>query len=178
MAPSYHGVTVKLVALVAVPPGVVIAILPVRAPLGTVAVTCVSEFTVKAVAFTPPKVTLLVCVRLTPLIVTWVPTRPLGGVKPVITGVTRKTTLVVSVPPGVATWTVPVVAPAGTVVVISELDTTVNVAGVPLKLTLVAPVKLVPKILTATPTLPEVGCVFTKGARPVASLNTVPSPLI
>lgn len=39
--------------------------------------------------------------------------------------------LLFSVPLGVVTWTVPVVAPAGTLVVISELDTTTNVAGVP-----------------------------------------------
>jgi hypothetical protein len=35
----------------------------------------------------------------------------------------------VSVPDGVVTWTLPVVAPAGTMVVISVLETTVNVAG-------------------------------------------------
>ena len=52
---------------------------------------------------------------------------------------TRKGTLLESVPLGVTTWTSPVVAPAGTVVVISELDTTVKVAAVPLKLTLPAP---------------------------------------
>jgi hypothetical protein len=55
-----HAVTVKLVALAALPPGVVIAIFPVFAPVGTVAVTCVSEFTVKLVAFTPPNVTFVV----------------------------------------------------------------------------------------------------------------------
>src|SRR5438874_589311 len=52
-----HGVTVKVVALVAAPPAVVIAILPVFAPVGTVAVTCVSELAVNVVAFTPPNVT-------------------------------------------------------------------------------------------------------------------------
>ncbi len=36
----------------------------------------------------------------------------------------RNGTLLNSVPPGVATWTVPVVAPAGTVVVISDGETT------------------------------------------------------
>jgi hypothetical protein len=55
-----HGVTVKLAALVAVPPAVAIVIFPVTAPVGTVAVTCVSEFTVNAVALTPPKMTLAV----------------------------------------------------------------------------------------------------------------------
>jgi len=63
------------------------------------------------------------------------------------------------VPLGVTTWTAPVVAPAGTVVVISELETTSKTAPVPLKVTLVAPVRWVPRILTAVPTEPEVGSV-------------------
>ena len=50
----------KTPELVALPPGVVIVIFPVCAPLGTVAVTFVSEFTLKAVAITPPNVTFLV----------------------------------------------------------------------------------------------------------------------
>ena len=54
--PQHRYVTMKVAALVAVPPGVVILILPVIAPVGTVAVTCVAEFTVN-VALTPPKVT-------------------------------------------------------------------------------------------------------------------------
>jgi len=53
-------VTLKTLELVASPPGVVIAIFPVCAPVGTYAVTCVSEFTVKFVAATPPKVTSVV----------------------------------------------------------------------------------------------------------------------
>jgi hypothetical protein len=59
---------------------------------------------------------------------------------------TRNDILLKSVPLGVATWTSPVVAPAGTVVVISEFDTTAKVAVLPLKLTLVVPVRLVPRI--------------------------------
>src|SRR5208337_3144160 len=55
-----YCVTVKTWVLVAVPPGVVIAIFPVFAPVGTYAVTCVSEFTVKLVAATPPNVTFVV----------------------------------------------------------------------------------------------------------------------
>ena len=58
---------------------------------------------------------------------------------------TWKGTLLVSVPLGVTTWTLPVVAPAGTSVVIKELETTVNVAAVPLKVTLVAPVRWSPE---------------------------------
>ena len=92
-------------------------------------------------------------------------------------GSTRKGTLLESVPLGVTTSTFPVLAPSGTVVVIKYLDTTVNMAAVPLKVTLVAPVRLVPKILTAAPTSPEVVCVSTNGPRPTDSLKTVPSLL-
>jgi hypothetical protein len=42
------------------------------------------------------------------------------------------------------------------VVVIKDLETTVNVAAVSLNVTLVAPVRLVLRIFTALPTLPEV----------------------
>ncbi len=50
----------------------------------------------------------------------------------------RESTLVESVQLGVTTWTVPVVAPAGTVAATNELDSTVNAACVQLSLTLVA----------------------------------------
>jgi len=66
------------------------------------------------------------------------------------------------------------VAPAGTVAVISVAETTVNRAAVPLKLTLVAPVKSVPSIFTAPPTLPTWGSIFTKGESPMEILYTVP----
>src|ERR1022692_2362052 len=92
-------------------------------------------------------------------------------------GTTRKDALLESVPLGVTTWTFPLVAPAVTVVVISELETTVKTAAVPLKLTLVAPVRLVPRILTAAPTLPKGGRGFTNGPRPTDRRNTVP-PLL
>ena len=89
-------------------------------------------------------------------------------------GVTRNFVLLLSVPLGVVTSTVPVVAPVGTVVVISDFDTTLNVAAVPLNVTLVAPLRLVPRILTAAPTLPDVVCVSTNGPRPTDRLKTVP----
>ena len=53
----------------------------------------------------------------------------------------RKLTLLVRVFPGMLTLIAPVVAPTGTVAVMWVFDTTVNVAGVPLKVTLVAPVR-------------------------------------
>ena len=45
--------TVKLVALFAVPPGVVTEIFPVTAPGGTVVVICVSELTVNVAVLVP-----------------------------------------------------------------------------------------------------------------------------
>ena len=72
--------------------------------------------------------------------VTDVPTGPPGGVKLVTFGVTRNCWLLVSVPEGVVTVTKPVLAPVGTAAVISELETTLNTAAVPLNVTLVAPV--------------------------------------
>jgi hypothetical protein len=70
-------------------------------------------------------------------------------------GSTRKGTLLESVPVGVTTWTVPVVAPSGTVVEIAvPVELTVYVLALPLKVTLLAPVRSVPRISTAAPTLP------------------------
>jgi hypothetical protein len=69
-------------------------------------------------------------------------------------GSTRKGTLLDSVPLGVTTWTVPLLAPAGTLVPIKELESTSKSAAVPLKLTLVAPVRLFPRISTTSPTVP------------------------
>jgi hypothetical protein len=81
------GMTVKCVALVAVPPGVLTTIGPVVAPAGTVAVASVSLTTV-AVATTPLKLTTVpVAVKLLPVKVTTVPTGPEVGVKPVSVGV-------------------------------------------------------------------------------------------
>jgi hypothetical protein len=80
----------------------------------------------------------------------------------------------VSVPLEIATVTLPVVAPAGTVAVISVAETTLKVAAVPLKRTLVAPVKLLPKIVTSAPTMPEPVRVSTKGFSPADRLKTVP----
>src|SRR6266478_49866 len=109
-------ITVKLPALVAVPPGVVTLIVPVVGPAGTVAWIEVAELTVK-VALTPLNATAVVPVKLVPLMVTLVPTGPLAGVKPVMVGglITVKLPGLVAVPPGVVTLIVPVVAPVGTV---------------------------------------------------------------
>ena len=167
----------KVPELVAVPPGVVTVILPDFAPLGTVTVIFVYEFTTKLAALIPPKVTLVTPVKLSPLITTLWPGGLLVGEKLEIVGVTRKFTLLANMRLGAVTLTLPVVAPSGAVVLISVLETTVNVAAVPLKVTLVVPVRLFPRIITGVPTLPEAGNVFMKGPSPTDRLKTVPSPL-
>src|SRR5436305_892668 len=78
-------VTVKLLALVALPTGVVTLIGPEVAPVGTGAVSWVSALTVKLAAV-PLKLTAVVPLKLLPLIVTTVPTGPLVGVKEVMVG--------------------------------------------------------------------------------------------
>ena len=64
----------------------------------------------------------------------------------------------VAVPPGVVTDTLPAVEPAGTTaVILVGLTTVYDVAAMPLKLTAVAPVKLVPVIETVVPLAAIVG---------------------
>lgn len=152
-------VTVKSVELVAVPFAVVTVILPVEAPAGTVALILVDEVTVK-VAETPLNFTDEAPVKPVPLIVTVVPTGPLFGENDEIVGgvgVTVKLLALVAVPPGVVTVMAPVEAPEGTVAVIWVLEFTVKVALVPANLTLDAPVKFVPVIVTDVPTGPLAG---------------------
>ena len=62
--------------------------------------------------------TLVAPVKPEPVIVTDAPTEPLVGLKPVIAGSTLNAVDEVAVPPNVATLTGPVVAPAGTFVLI------------------------------------------------------------
>src|SRR5438552_5998483 len=131
---------------------------PLESPAGTVAVIAVAEVTVK-VALVPLNATALAPVKLVPLMVTLVPTGPLLGVP------TRRasdlTTVnepaLVAVPPGVVTLSVPEVAPGGTVARMVVSEVTVKVALVPLNATALAPVKLVPLMVTLVPTGPLVG---------------------
>ena len=119
--------TVKLLELVAVPPGVVTRSGPVVAPEGTVAWITVAELTVY-VALTPPNVTDVAPVKLVPLIWTAVPTGPLVGAKLVMVGgltVTAKLLALFAVPPEVVTLIGPVVAPEGTLAWITVAELTV-----------------------------------------------------
>ena len=87
-APDIVGVafTVKLVALVAVPPEATTLIAPV-VPAAGIAVICVDESTVKDKAFVPPNVTAVAPVKFVPVITTGVVlAQPLEGVKLEIVG--------------------------------------------------------------------------------------------
>ena len=166
--------TVKLVASVALPPGVVTTIFPVVAPVGTVAVTCVSESTVIAAGL-PLNVTLVACIRPVPVMVTGVPAGPLGGVNDVNVGVTRKVCELVSVLAPVVTVTVPVSAPAGTVALMYVVPLRVMlVACVPPNLTTEELLNPWPRMPICAPSLPEVVCNCTNGPRPVDRLKMVP----
>src|SRR3989442_11888715 len=76
---------------------------------------------------------------------------------------TVKLVALVAVPSGVVTAMASVVAPVGTVAVMEVSETTAKLAGTPLNLTAVAPVKFVPVIVTTVPTGPKVGV---KGMKP------------
>jgi hypothetical protein len=129
--------------------------LPVVAPKGTVVATVPELLTVN-VAVLPPNETAVAPVKFVPVIVTAVPTAPLAGAKEVMAGVTVKRVVVTKGPlPAVVTVIGPVVAPAGTVVVIVPEGSTVKAAGTPLNETAVAPVK--PVIVTPVPTGPKIG---------------------
>ena len=75
-----------------------------------------ADGTVK-LALTPLNATAVAPVKFVPLMVTLLPTSPLVGVKLVMVGgfTTVNEPVLVAVPPGVVTLSVPVVAPAGTV---------------------------------------------------------------
>jgi len=151
------GVTVKLVTLVALPSSVVTVMEPVGAPKGTVVVTVPELLTVNVAAL-PPNETAVAPVKFVPVIVTPVPTGPVAGAKEVMAGVTVKRVVVTKGPLlGVVMVMRPVLAPAGTVVVIVPGGASVKAAATPLKETAVAPVNAVPVIVTLVPTGPKVG---------------------
>lgn len=107
--------TVKAVALVAVPPGVVTATKPLVAPTGTVKVSVAASSTVKPPTFAPFKVTAVAPVRLVPVTVTLLPTSPLAGAKLSSAGagvVTVKVTGADVPPPGTGVVTVTSKLPA------------------------------------------------------------------
>lgn len=142
------GTTVKLIGLVGDPKDVVNVTTPVVAPVGTVAVTCVSLVIAKLAAMPLKKLTAVVVNRPVPVIVTMVPIGPLAGERPVIVegATTVKLDGLVATPPAVVTVNRPVVEPTGTVATIFEAVSVVIIAGVavPANITAVAAPRLLP----------------------------------
>jgi hypothetical protein len=139
--------------------------------LGTIATTLVLLQLV-TVAVDEPNITELVPwvgPKFAPVIVTEVPAGPEVGEMVLMLGVTVKSTPLLASPPTVTT-TLPVVAPFGTNVAILVAAQLVTGSIVPLSVTVLVPCdepKLVPAIVTAVPTGPEVG------ERPVMLGGTV-----
>lgn len=112
---------------------------------------------------TPLKRMMRALVKFVPVSTTSEPGIPLVGVKPVNVGkpgvAIVKLALLVAVPPGVRTVTGPLVAPEGienTLIWVGEVTLKLLV-GTPLKRTVVAPVKFVPKITIDEKTAPLLG---------------------
>ena len=92
--------------------------------------------------------------------------------------VTVKLLLLAPFPPGVTTVIGPVVAPAGTVALISVYDFTLNNAAFPLKRTLVAPVNAVPSIVTSLPGGPDSRVTITKFRSTTIDYSSDPGPVV
>ena len=122
--------------------------------------TFVADLTWKLFASVPLNLTAVAPAKPKPLIVTAVPTGPLGGltfVIEVVDGGTVKPPGLRADPAAVVTTIAPVVAPAGTVATSQVSQRTENVAGTPLNVTDVAPARYVPWIATLVPTAPDPG---------------------
>ncbi len=112
-----------------VPPAVVTESVPLVAPVGTVMLIEVAESTL-ITTLVVPMVAAVTPPRLVPVMVMTVPTAPEAGVKLVIwgatwIGVTVKLPAEVPVPAGLVTLMTPVVAVAGTAVMIDVAERTV-----------------------------------------------------
>jgi hypothetical protein len=152
------GNTRKLDPLLIVIPFTLIEIGPVFAPTGTVVaiLDVVPEVTVAVV---PLKVTPCMVLKFVPEMVTAVLTAPLMGLNPVMVGVgnTVKIDPEVMVTPFTVMDIAPVVAPAGTAVVIVVVVNELTDAVTPLKDTVGVVLKFVPVMVTIAPSAPLVG---------------------
>lgn len=152
------GGAAKSADAVAVPAGVEMLMGPVVTLAGTVAWTFVADRLLNDAAGVVPKRTAVAPARFAPLMVTTVPAAPIAGENSVIAA--DEIENVPSATPvlaGVTTEMSPVAAFGGTVTVIEVAVTDVGVASVPLNFAAVAPVKLVPVIVTTVPAAPDVG---------------------
>jgi hypothetical protein len=154
--------TVKSDVLVAVPPGVVTAILPLVAFWGTDALICVADVTLKT-AVAPPKVTAVAPVKFVPVIATVVPGAPeTGENEPTVGGgggggPARNVSELVAVPVTFVTAIGPLTALSGTTTFKRSSETTWNAAATPPIVTLLVAPKLVPRTVTLSPEVPEEG---------------------
>ena len=150
-AGNVAGMTVKTPWVVAEPVLVTTVIGPVVALAGTTAVNAVLVVTANDAAGTPLNLTAVTSTKFAPPIPIVAPGDPVFGANQEKAGggtVTTKDEMVVAVPDGVLTEIGPLVAAAGTEVVIVWLEVTVNNASTPLNLTWFAPVNRYPPILT------------------------------
>ena len=165
------GSAKKSAALVALPKGVVMAILPEAASVGTMSLSWVDVGLLAScttVALKAPIVALLSSApnwKLVPAMVTTVSLAPIWGVKLVMVGAgtatpTTKLVALAALPAVVLTEIAPVVAPVGTLTVSELAVAALTTAVVPLNLTvLLASVVLKPEPTTVTvvPTGPALG---------------------
>jgi hypothetical protein len=151
------GRTVNDATLVADPPGVVTEMVPV-VPEATIASIVVADTTLKEDASVPPNFTEVAPSKLVPVMVTVTPDAPLVGVNDAIVGAGMKVNPAsTAFPPGVVTEIFPEEPVATTAVMVAASTTVNDAAAVPPKLTAVAPVKLVPLIVTFAPLAALVG---------------------
>lgn len=155
------GNTVKLDELVIVTPLVITEIGPSKAPAGTTVVILVA-FDDVTLATTPLNDTDGEPLKFVPEIITVAPTAPLAGLKPVMVGVAKTVKLeeLETVTPLTVTDINPVVAPAGTEVVMLVAVEEETTAAVPLNRTIFSVgvvLKLVPVMVTVVPSAPIFG---------------------
>jgi hypothetical protein len=164
-----------------VPPGVVILTLP-EAPLLTVAMIVVALGIVNELADTPPNLTAVTPVKSVPVMVTSIPGPAEAGVKELILGAEKYVNpFAPAIPPGLVIRISPL-DPLATTAVIFMLFTCVKeAAGVPPKLTAVAPCKSVPLIVTTVPLLPEAGVkdvIYGMGMNEKPPLTAIPPGVV
>ena len=129
-----------------------------EAPFPTTAVIVVVFTTLNDDAAIPPKVTDVAPVKPVPVIVILVPVTPDVGEKLVITGGARKVNPGrLPVPNGLDTKILPELPAPTIAVIVVELTTVNDAAGVIPNLTAVIPVKFVPIIVTVVPLVALVG---------------------
>jgi hypothetical protein len=160
-------------------PFTVTTTLPVVAPVGTAATICVLLQLAIDVAVVPLKLTVLVpCVapKFAPAIVTEEPTSPAVGLRLATIGVIVNSAPALATP-SIVTTMLPVVAPVGTAATICVLlQLVIDVAAVPLKLTVLVPCvapKFVPMIVTGEPAAPKAGLRLEIAGEP-STVNGVP----